>query len=246
MLPFAIGHAQPHPQLGRLLGVFDDATGQPVVGAEIVDLGTGTKALTSVSGVISLAFLQLGPTVLQIRKIGYRSRNLTIAVSPADTISITLTLVPLGQMLPEVVTKAASTTTGKLATFELHRAAGFGHFLTIEQLEKAASRLTSDVLRRIPGLNLWNDPLNRTRWYVGTARGTVSMLRNGPNGICLAAVMVDGHMAYSGVEGQQPFDINSLRPEDMAGVEYYGGGAAMPIEYNSTRATCGLVVIWTR
>ena len=246
VLPFALGHAQPRQQLGRLLGVFDDATGQPVIGAEVVDLATGTKALTSVSGAISLAFLEPGPTVLQIRKIGYKNKMLTVVVAATDTTSITLTLVPLGQMLPEVVTKGASTTIGKLATFEQHRAEGFGHFLTREQLAKMESHLTSDVFRSIPGLKLWNDPLYRTAWYVGTARGRASIVRNGPSGTCLAAVMLDGIMIYSGGEGQPPFDINSIRPEDMAGVEYYGGGAAMPLEYNSTRATCGLVVIWTR
>jgi hypothetical protein len=65
-------HAQ-QQHLGRLLGVFDDATGQPVIGAEVVDLATGTKALTSVSGAISLAFLEPGATVLQVRKIVYKT-----------------------------------------------------------------------------------------------------------------------------------------------------------------------------
>jgi hypothetical protein len=52
--------------------------------------------------------------------------------------------------------------------------------------------------------------------------------------------MVDGIMMPS------PFDINSIKPEEMAGVEYYAGGASMPIAYNGTRTACGLVVIWTR
>lgn len=153
-------------RLDEVTVVFDDATGQPVVGAEVVDLATGTKALTSVSDAISLA--------------------------------------------------------------------------------KMESHLTSDALRSIPGLRLINDPLDRRLWMVGTSRERASILRSGPGGACLAAVMVDGAMAYSGGEGEPVFDINSIRPEDMAGVEYYGGGAAMPIAYNATRATCGLVVIWTR
>jgi hypothetical protein len=247
VLPFSLGLAQPRQQLGRLLGVFDDATGQPVVGAEVVDIATGTKALTSVSGAISLAFLEPGTTVLEVRKIGYKNRMLTVVVSPNDTVSITLTLVPLGQTLPEVVTKGESMTTGKLATFEQHRAEGFGHFLTREQLAKMESHLTSDALRSIPGLKLMNvDPRRPSLWVVGTSRGTASFLRNGPSGKCLAAVMLDGVMVYSGSDGEDLFDINSVKPEEIAGVEYYAGGASMPLRYNSTRATCGLVVIWTR
>jgi hypothetical protein len=55
--------------------------------------------------------------------------------------------------------------------------------------------------------------------------------------------MVDGAIVYRGTQGQAPFDINSIRPEEMEGVEFYAGGASMPIEY---RFGCGLVVIWTR
>ena len=227
-------NAPPHP-LGRLLGVFDDATGNPVVGAEVLNLATQAKALTSESGAVSLALLEPGVTVLQIRKIGYASRMQTVMVSPADTVSITVMLKPLAQELPEVRTTAANTTSGKLAKFEQHRAEGFGRFLTREELAKSQGRLTSDVFRMIPGITLV--PSRRsTAWYVSTMRGGGS-IRPGP---CLAAVMVDGIIMPS------PFDINSIRPEEIAGVEYYAGGASMPAEYNSTRAACGLVLIWTR
>src|SRR5471032_72795 len=99
----AVASTAPRP-LVRLLGVFDDATGDPVGGAEVVDLATHNRAVTSVSGAISLAFLGPGVSVLQIRKIGYSSRLQTVTVSPADTVSITLMLKPLGQQLPEVRT----------------------------------------------------------------------------------------------------------------------------------------------
>src|ERR1019366_6474227 len=114
-------------RLDEVTVVFDDVTGQPVIGAEVVDLATGTKALTSGSGAISLA--------------------------------------------------------------------------------KMESHLTSDALRSIPGLKLINDPRDRRLWMVGTSRGRASILRSGPGGACLAAVMVDGVMAYSGGEGEPVFDF---------------------------------------
>jgi hypothetical protein len=233
----AVTIAPPRP-LGRLLGVFDDATGQPVGSAEVLDLATRRKSFTSVSGAVSLARLDPGVTVLQIRKIGYASRMQTVSVTPADTVSITMLLKPLAQELPEVRTTAPNTTTGKLATFERHRASGMGHFLTTEQLAKVEGHLTSDVFRTIPGVKVWPDGRS-TAWYVASTRGSGSI----KPGICLAAVMVDGVMVYRGTHGQAPFDINSIRPEEMAAVEFYAGGASMPIEY---RAGCALVVIWTR
>jgi hypothetical protein len=244
-LPLSLVHAQPKQQLGRILGVFDNATGELVVGAEVIDLATRTKALTSASGAISLAFLESGATVLQIRKIGYQSKMLTVKVSDADTVSVTVLLDPLGQTLPGVLTRAPPPLTGKLADFERRRAAGFGHFLTREQLAKMENHLTSDALRTIPGLKLVRPPGQGSIWYVGTTRPSASFLRTGANGMCLAAVMVDGVFVYTG-DGQPPFDINSIKPEEMAGLEYYGGAATMPTEYNSTRTACGLVVIWTR
>jgi hypothetical protein len=231
----SVANAQPH-SLGRLLGVFDDATGLPIADAEVVNLAAQTRVRTSVSGAASLAFLEPGLTVLQIRKIGYASRWQTVRVSPADTIPITLTLKPLAQQLPGVYT-TASNMNGKLSSFERHREEGMGHFLTQEQLDKATGRLTSDVLRTLPGLKTTLGA--GTAAYVGTTRGAISLR----SGSCLAAVILDGAVVYSPGHGQTPFNINSIRPEEMAGVEFYAGGASMPIEY---RFGCGLVVIWTR
>jgi hypothetical protein len=223
--------------LGRLLGVFDDATGLPIGGAEVVNLATHTIVLTSVSGAVSLAHLESGVTVLQIRKIGYASQMQTVMVSPADTVSITIALKPLAQALPEVRTTAANTTTGKLAMFEQHRAEGFGHFITADQLEKAQGRLTSDVFRTIPGIKLWPNPKSGNAWYVGSTRGSQSIVAGK---VCLATVMVDG------VIRPGPFDINSFKPEEMVGVEYYAGGATTPVAYSGTHDGRGTVVIWTR
>lgn len=246
LVPFAPVQArQQHPPV-RLLGVFDAATGDPVTGAEVVDLGTGARTTTSVSGAISLAFLQPGPTILQIRKVGYTSRMVTVAASPADTASVTLQLTPLGHALARVVTTGVRAPTGMLASFDQHRAEGFGHFLTGDELGAMQNHRMSDVLRRVPGLKLFNDPQDRAAWYVGTSRGFSSIQRNGPNGTCLAAIMLDGVLVYSGSDNQDPFDINRFKPEELAGLEYYGGSAPMPIGYNSTRAACGLVVLWTK
>jgi hypothetical protein len=235
---------------GRILGVFDDASSQPVTGAEVIDMATGTKALTSETGTISLAWLEAGNTVLQIRKVGYTSKMVTVVVSPSDTVSITVLLKPLGQALPEVRTTAAPLATGKLAEFERRRATGFGHFITRDQLDKMEGHVMSDVLRTIPGPKLMQDPRRRTSdpsaWYVGTTRPRASFLRSGPNGTCLAAIMLDGAMVYSGNDSEPPYNINTIRPDEIQGVEYYAGGATMPAEYNSTRNTCGLLVIWTR
>jgi len=77
---------------GRLLAVFGDATGQPVAGAEVVDLATNISAVTPAKGAISRASLGAGTTILAIRKIGYAALMVPVIVSAADTASITTVL----------------------------------------------------------------------------------------------------------------------------------------------------------
>jgi hypothetical protein len=239
----APGNGQPKP-LGRVLGVFDDATGQPVAGAEVLDLATGLRTLSSVTGTVTLAFLPPGSTFLQVKKLGYSSKLVPVVVSPADTVSVTVLLQPIRQALPEVVTTARPETRGKMSEFERRRAAGFGHFVTRAQLEKFEGHLTEDVVRSMPGFGIHPGPFRES--YVGTTRPPTSILRNGPNGICYSGVMVDGVAVYHGNDSERPFNINSIPPQEIEGVEFYAGGATMPVEYNATRAACGLVVIWTR
>ena len=57
------------------------------------------------------------------------------------------------------------------------------------------------------------------------------------------ATVFEGHGAGFAVE---PFNVNSIPPGEIAGIEYYAGAATLPAELNSTRNTCGLLVIWTR
>ena len=232
--------------LGRLLGVFDDLSGRPIAGAEVLDLSTGTKAVTSESGVISLSHLEPGVTLLRIRMLGFASAILSVTVSPADTASMTVLLKPLATTLPEVTTTARPVLTGKFAEFERRRSAGFGRFITRAQLEKWSGHLTADVLRTVPGPYVI---LGRTarESYIGSTRQISTMPdARGRRQLCYATVILDGAVVYNGIEGEPPFNINSISPDEIEGIEYYASGATTPVEYNTSRNACGLVVIWTR
>ena len=241
---FTVGATAQQRPSGRLLGVFDDATGKPLEGVDVVVLTTNATATTSNSGAVSLALLDSGTTLLQLRKVGYASRIVPVITSSADTTPITLVLKPLSQTLPAVVTRAASVTP-KFADFERRRASGGGgHFITQDVLDKNPQLLTAEIMMRIPGLVIVGTPQSG---IVGNTRGQQSLMGTRTfKGFCLAAVIVDGAMVYSGAQGDAPFSVNSYRPDEIAGIEYYAGGASMPAEYNATRTTCGLVVIWTR
>jgi len=40
--------------------------------------------------------------------------------------------------------------------------------------------------------------------------------------------VLDGVFVYRGLAGETPFDANALATGDMAGIEFYSGGATMP------------------
>jgi len=79
----------------RLLGVFDAETGAWLEKVSVRDDSTGTAAFTQTGGAVSLWFLPAGTSRVRVSKAGYRDTTLTISISPADTIPVTLPLVPL-------------------------------------------------------------------------------------------------------------------------------------------------------
>ena len=79
----------------RLVGVFDESTGGVVIGAEVADSTSGTFALTTSTGTVSLAFLPVGSSTLRIHKAGYVDLFLPVSISPRDTLPLTLILKPV-------------------------------------------------------------------------------------------------------------------------------------------------------
>jgi hypothetical protein len=54
-----------------------------------------------------------------------------------------------------------------------------------------------------------------------------------------AQVFVDGVMM------PQPFDVNTVSPQSIRGIELYRGPATTPAELRSTKTVCGTLAIWT-
>ena len=154
------------------------------------------------------------------------------------------------------VTVSARAPDRRLVTFEAHRQAKLGgSFLTADQLAKQTGRTLADVLAPTLGADLVRGRSGAA--FFATRRGydSINLLprvsaadrgRGAAAGTCYAAVVLGGIVVYRGEPDEPLFDLNQLAPAAVLAVEVYNGGASMPAEYNATRSTCGLLVIWTK
>jgi hypothetical protein len=91
----------------RILGVFDDATGEPIDSVRVSDVLNGSSSLTTKTGTVSRIFLPDGGSLVRLQKIGYQPQTLVVNISARDTTPLTLTLRRLTELAP-VITKANS------------------------------------------------------------------------------------------------------------------------------------------
>lgn len=170
------GHRQSTPH-GRVLGVYDQASGDPIVGADVTDLLTGDHTLTTATGTVSLWFVRAKGTMVEVRKIGYEPRK--AVVDPGDSVPMTVLLQRVAE-LPTV----RSTAKLNIATDEGVRS-GFDR-----RCEAAnVTCVREDVLESHP-TNTLGDLLVRSQGIV-PARGGLRMHSNG-TGLCRPTYYVDG------------------------------------------------------
>lgn len=78
----------------RIVGVYDETTGDPLANVEVVDLATGTYARTTATGTATLAFLPDGASTIALRRDGFAELKLDVSISPRDTLPLTVVLSP--------------------------------------------------------------------------------------------------------------------------------------------------------
>jgi hypothetical protein len=227
--------------------VIADSTEAPIAGVEVSIVGPDLRTLTDSAGQFRIGDVRAGAWTVLARKLGFGPLTTRLRFAAGDSVDVELLLVPSAQPLPHVIVKTDVPPPPKLREFEERRAGGFGRFLTSADIEKRPAALTSDLLRRLPGLEIIRQGRNM---FVAGDRMAVPGCAlcggggSGPPPPCFAAVVIDGALVYTG-DGP-PYNINLIDPSVIAGIEYYAGAASIPVKYNATRNTCGLVVIWTK
>jgi hypothetical protein len=241
---------------GSLTGhVVNDRTNQPVAGVDVSIPAISRTVIADSGGTFAFPDIATGRYQIVARKVGFRPLSATITITGATSSAQLLRLTPVSTEMSTVfvVTTAADR---RLTAFEEHRRAGMGgSFLTAAQLENERGRALADVLQSVGGADIIR--LGSGPAYFATRRGYDSFMnmpgvsagdrmRGASPGLCYAAVVINNVLVYRGEGGDELFDLNSLAPDDVLAVEVYKGGATMPLEYNATRKTCGLLVVYTK
>lgn len=253
---------------GRVLS--PDSGRSPVQGAEASISKLGRKALSDSLGRYRLKDVPPGEYVVFLRAAGFQAESSVVVVDHDEVVSWDVVLLrSTASVLPERVVSARATTPvpAKLAEFTGRRAAGVGHFIDREQLAKAegGSVQTGEIIAMVPGVRVRR---GSNKIWIASARvaragkcafcadsidPTSSSTLNqvdyaaGARPACFMDVYIDGAMVF---DSRQPihglFDVNTVPPDHIAGIEVYVSAAQIPAKYNRTGGGCGVLLIWTR
>lgn len=249
-VPCIAFHAQAQSVfLGSVVADLDPSP--PLANAEIIIAAINRVAHTDSLGRFVFNDLPKGTFGITVRRVGYEAINVNARFSGTDTVAADFALTTSAVALDTVQVEGAKRVHGKFLGFEERRAHGGGLFLSRADLEKNKDRPLGEILARLPGVRInrygAESAVASARFGGGRGRGGDMMdrLKGAPRG-CYAQIYLDNVRVFSSSAGEALFNINSIQPSVIQGIEYYPSRAETPIEFATPRADCGTMVIWTR
>ncbi|MGN1229531.1 MAG: SusC/RagA family TonB-linked outer membrane protein [Prevotella sp.] len=228
--------AQKHDAKGKVL----DRTGEPVIGATVVEKGTKNAAVTDLDGHFSLQVAD--GAIVTISYIGFKSQDVKVGRQP-----VTVTLDEEANGLDEVVVIGYGTTRRKDVT-------GSVASVKAEDLNSVSSSSVSQMLQgRVTGMSAVQSSAQPGAGISITIRGAAS-----PNGSNAPLYVIDGvpiqtnssgepSMNLSGYDYMQGVDrdpLNTVNPNDIESIEVLKDASAAAI-YGASAAN-GVVLITTK
>ena len=246
---------------GRVMAA--DSGRPPVSGAEATIAKLRLRALSDSSGRFRFRNVPPGAHVMVLRAAGFQAESSTLTIDFDEVVSWEVSLKRSGTMLAErVVTAAAETAApAKLSEFFERQKLGVGHFIGREQLQKAEGgmRQTGDILSQLTGViarrgsnRIWIASGGRAQSTACAFCASVEALNPvdfaaGARPACYMDVFLDGVMIFdSRIPTIGLFDVNTIQPGHIAGIEVYPSAQQVPAKYNRSGGLCGVLLIWTR
>jgi hypothetical protein len=248
---------------GEIVGrVLADSAQVPVFGAQLTIARLSRSVVSDSAGRFRFAKLPPGDYVVTLRALGFRPESATVAIDGDEVALHDFAVVRQAQPLPgrEITAPRPEYLTGKMAAFHEREKLGVGHFVGRAELAKAEGGMsqTGMVLSKVPGVRVVHGA--NTAWIAsgravsgsgcafcpspGLNRADIA---RGAKGACYMDVYLDGILVFDSKQAANGlFDVNSIPPEQIEGIEVYTSASQIPVQYNKTSNGCGVLIIWTR
>jgi hypothetical protein len=240
-LPLHVGAQAVGALTGKVIA--SDATPLAQAQVRIVSTATGPSVTSGNDGRFALPAVNAGDQMLEIRLLGYIAVVQPVTILAGQTIEVQVMLTVAPVPLKAVEVKGAPVSRMPvIVAFENRRAHGSGHFFTRSEIARIQPRVLTDVLRRVPGVQIQTSSsafgpgeyvrMSRTIGVMGARTCPVLYYVNG------TPFQVAGEISIN----------QYIIPEDVLAIEVYSGTSQIPPEFQSSllNARCGVVVIWTR
>lgn len=218
-----------------LTGRVVNGAGAAVVGARVDVIGTPGATLTGANGEFRIDSLPSGTQSVVARQIGFAPVEQPVELSTRAPARVSIVMDRAAQVLAEVRVEADAAEAGlEKVGFTQRKKAGFGYFLSGDEITRRASSVLTDVFRTVPGLRVV--PSGNGMDY------TIQSARSATGG-CVK-YYVDGAV----FEAVFPGDVDRLVPPwEIAAIEVYNGTASTPAQFQSPgSSSCAAIVIWTK
>jgi len=248
-------------QNGSLVGtVARDSSGHMIGGVEIRLAQINRIVTTNYLGEFGIASIPAGRYAVTLRAVGFTPATDTVEIKANAVTEREFILAPVVAVLDTVRTTSAGQRRlppGLAGMEERRRAGQGGYFITENILRDSDARQMAGVVSgRIPGVS---QVFIGSSVYLASGR-TVGdggpVFRKKPPGSvnqCFVTVYMDGVRIWNGPwdgpgdrEHAPPPDFGHMSVTEYGGIEYYPGGASLPMQFNATGAACGTLLLWTR
>lgn len=191
----------------RVVGVFDEESGDPLEGVDVTDFFTGITARTTKTGTMALILGDTTGTLVRLKKVGYQPITMPVGTALRDSTPLTVLMLRAGHRLPAVITIGERTIElGKGDTVSALLRNGFYERREIGGAPRAAF-IAGDRMRGtslLTNARFFGRPICESNLYIDGVKVT-------------APRRTGGHFLKEGVDGL-------VDPLDVAGIETYRSG----------------------
>jgi len=183
--------------------------------------GTDASTVTRAGGDFVLDSLPAGTQAITVRHLGYAPTEQTVELSSRTPARVTVQMGPyVPELTPVEVVSRMDQGLERVGWTQRKKGAAGGTFMGPDQIEARKAVQFTDLLTTTPGIRV-NGTMGRMY---------IEQTRNAGRGGCVS-IYVDGSR-WQQIEAG---DLDAfLRPQEVAAIEVYPSGTAMPVEFQTS------------